>query len=42
MDMSLLKPLSEILQVSVIDILSGEKVDENKIKAINEQVRDFA
>lgn len=32
MDMSLLKPLSEILQVSVIDILSGEKVDENKIK----------
>ena len=32
MDMSLLKPLSEILQVSVINILSGEKVDENKIK----------
>ena len=32
MDMSLLKPLSELLQVSVIDILSGEKVEENKIK----------
>lgn len=32
MDMSLLKPLSEILEVSVIDILSGEKVEENKIK----------
>lgn len=32
MDMSLLKTLSEILQVSVIDILSGERVEENKIK----------
>lgn len=32
MDMSLLKPLSEILEVSVIDILSGEKVEEDKIK----------
>lgn len=32
MDMSLLKPLGEILQVSVIDILSGEKVEENKVK----------
>ena len=30
--MNLLKPLSNILQVSVIDILSGEKVEENKIK----------
>lgn len=30
MDISLLKPLSEILEVSVIDILSGEKVEENK------------
>lgn len=28
MDMSLLKPLSEILQVEVIDILSGEIVDK--------------
>lgn len=32
MDMSLLKPLSEILEVSVLDILSGEKVEENNIK----------
>ncbi len=29
MDMSLLKPLSKILNVSVLDILSGEKVSEN-------------
>ena len=32
MDMSLLKPLSEILDVSVNDILSGEKIPETKIK----------
>ena len=32
MDMSLLKPLSEILNVSVNDILSGEKIPEDKIK----------
>lgn len=32
MDLSLLKPLSEILDISVIDILSGEKVDEKNIK----------
>ena len=32
MDMSLLKPLSEILGVSVNDILSGEKIPEDKIK----------
>ncbi len=31
MDMSLLKPLSEILKVSVLDILSGEKVSEEKM-----------
>ena len=31
MDMSLLKPLSEILEVNIIDILSGEKVEENKM-----------
>ena len=30
MDMSLLKPLSEILGVSVNDILSGEKIPEDK------------
>lgn len=29
MDMSLLKPLSDILQVDVIDILSGEIIDKN-------------
>lgn len=29
MDMSLLKPLSDILEVEVIDILSGEIVDKN-------------
>ncbi len=29
MDMSLLKPLSKILNVSVLDILSGEKVSKN-------------
>lgn len=32
MDMSLLKPLSEILGVSVNDILSGEKISDDKIK----------
>lgn len=32
MDMSLLKPLSEILGVSLNDILSGEKISEDKIK----------
>ena len=32
MDISLLKPLSEILGVSVNDILSGEKVPEEKVK----------
>ena len=28
MDLSLLKPLSEILGVSVTEILNGEKIDE--------------
>lgn len=32
MDMSLLKPLSEILGISVVDILSGEKVTTNKMQ----------
>jgi len=32
MDMSLLKPLSEILQVGIVDILSGEKVREEEIQ----------
>ena len=37
MDMSLLKPLSEILGVSVNDILSGEKIPEDKIKEKSEE-----
>lgn len=37
MDMSLLKPLSEILGVSVNDILSGEKIPEDKIKDKSEE-----
>lgn len=37
MDMSLLKPLSEILNVSVNDILSGEKIPEDKIKEKSEE-----
>lgn len=37
MDMSLLNPLSEILGVSVNDILSGEKIPEDKIKEKSEE-----
>ena len=37
MDMSLLKPLSEILDVSVNDILSGEKIPDDKIKEKSEE-----
>lgn len=37
MDMSLLKPLSEILEVSVNEILSGEKIDEKDIEKISEE-----
>lgn len=37
MDMSLLKPLSEILGVSVNDILSGEKIPEDRIKEKSEE-----
>lgn len=37
MDMSLLKPLSGILEVSVNDILSGEKIVEDKIKEKSEE-----
>ena len=37
MDMSLLKPLSEIIGVSVNDILSGEKIPEDKIKEKSEE-----
>lgn len=32
MDLSLLKPLSEILEVSVNEILSGEKIDDKDIE----------
>lgn len=32
MDMSLLKPLSEILDVNINEILSGEKIDDKDIK----------
>lgn len=32
MDMSLLKPLSKILDVNVVDILSGEKVTSNQMQ----------
>ena len=37
MDMSLLKPLSEILGGSVNDILSGEKIPEDRIKEKSEE-----
>ena len=37
MDMSLLKQLSEILGVSVNDILSGEKIPEDKVKEKSEE-----
>ena len=38
MDLSLLKPLSEILNVSVTEILNGEKFDEEEINSKNEEV----
>ena len=37
MDMSLLKPLSEILGVSVNEILSGEKIDDSDIEKKSEE-----
>ena len=37
MDMSLLKPLSEILGVSVNEILSGEKIDNEDIEKKSEE-----
>lgn len=37
MDMSLLKPLSEILGVSVNEILSGEKIDHQDIEKKSEE-----
>jgi len=32
MDMSLLKPLSEILDVSIVEIINGEKIEEKEVK----------
>ncbi len=37
MDMSLLKPLSEILQVSINEILAGEKIKSNEIEKKSEE-----
>ena len=37
MDMSLLKPLSEILELSVNDILAGEKIEEKDIEKKSEE-----
>lgn len=34
MDMSLLKPLSDILHVSINEILAGEKIEEEDLKSI--------
>ena len=32
MDMSLLKPLSEILDVSIVELINGEKIKEKELK----------
>ena len=37
MDMSLLKPLSEILEVSINEILAGEKIEEKDIEKKSEE-----
>lgn len=37
MDMSLLKPLSEILNVSINELLYGEKIDDKNISAIADE-----
>ncbi len=37
MDMSLLKPLSEILDISINDILAGEKIEEKDIAKKSEE-----
>lgn len=37
MDMSLLKPLSEILGVSIIEIINGEKIEEKEVKQKSEE-----
>lgn len=38
MDLSLLKPLSEILNVSVTEILNGEKFDKEQINSKSEEI----
>lgn len=42
MDMSLLKPLSEILDVSIQELLSGEKLDTNNINKIVEDAINYS
>ena len=37
MDMSLLKPLSEILDVSIVEIINGEKTEEKELKQKSEE-----
>ena len=38
MDLSLLKPLSEILEVSITEILSGNRIDNKSLKSVSEEV----
>ena len=38
MDLSLLKPLSEILEVSITEILSGDRIDDKSLKNVSENV----
>ena len=38
MDLSLLQPLSEILNVSVTELLNGEQVSEDEINLKNETI----
>ena len=38
MDLSLLKPLSEILDVSITEILSGDRIDDKSLKNVSEEV----
>ena len=38
MDLSLLKPLSEILEVSITEILSGDRIDNKSLKSVSEEV----
>lgn len=38
MDMSLLKPLSEILEVTITELLNGERVDKRNISFKSEEI----